>query len=152
MDAVDKLLAIEEIRRVEARYARFADAKDWGAVGSLFAENGTFAPQDGDGKTIMILTGPQAIAEGLGATTGEDVQPLHTLFTAEIDILDETQATNIQAMADLVFRGPKAAPIEGLPDFSEMRGWGHYHSTYEKQDGVWLITERIQTRTRMTFH
>ncbi len=152
MDAVDKLLAIEEIRRVEARYARFADAKDWAAVGSLFAENGTFAPQDGDGNTIVILKGPKAIADGLAATTGTDVQPLHTLFTAEIDILDETHATNIQAMADLVFRGPKAVPIDGLPDFSEMRGWGHYHTTYEKQGGAWLITERVQKRTRMTFH
>jgi hypothetical protein len=32
-----------------------------------------------------------------------------------------------------------------------MRGWGHYHSTYVKVDGRWLIKERFQTRTRLVF-
>ncbi len=32
-----------------------------------------------------------------------------------------------------------------------MRGWGHYHVTYRKENGRWLIATRTLTRTRLEF-
>jgi len=151
MDTLDTLTAIEEIRLVEARYARFADEKDWSALAGLFTDDGTFEPRDADGKPLVVMNGRQAIADTLNAVSGRGVTPIHMFFTTEIEIISATEARGVQSMADLLFRGPDAPPSPGLPDFTEMQGWGHYHSTYVKVDGAWFIKERVQTRTRLVF-
>ncbi len=74
---------------------------------------------------------PTVLAGVAGAAT------MHHCHTPEITLTSDTTATGIWAMADwLVY-----------PDGRELHGAGHYHETYEKRDGEWLITSLHLTRT-----
>lgn len=152
---LEELNAIEEIRNLEARYARYADEKRWADLASLFTEDGWFQPLDVEGHEIAFMNGRTAIAEELGSRNSGEVQPIHQLLTHEINLDSPTTAHAVWAMADLVIRGESAipAPTPGaaLPPFRTMQGWGHYRVTYRKIEGRWLIATRIQTRTRLQF-
>jgi SnoaL-like domain len=155
MSDIDVLKAVEEIRQLEARYARYADEKRWVDLAGLFALDGTFTPQDADGKPLAVLSGRQQIADGLTAVGAGDVTLIHMLLTSEIEILSPRTAHGIWAMADLIFRNddPPPAPEEtgDVPPFKTMRGWGHYHVDYVNIDGAWYFSKRVQTRTRLEF-
>lgn len=155
MDALEVLTATEEIRRVEARYARLADQKRWQDLAGLFTEDGVFRPLDEAGNELLRMTGRDGIASALQARNSGDVQLVHQLFTHEIDIESPTTAKAVWAMADLIFRGegamPTRAPNDPLPPFRTMRGWGHYHVSYRRVEGQWLIATRTLTRTRLEY-
>jgi hypothetical protein len=152
---IEVLKAVEQIRRLEARYARYADEKRWADLAGLFTVDGTFTPQDADGTPLAVLSGRQEIVDSMTAVMTGDVSPIHLLLTSEIDILSPTTAHAIWAMADLIFRNddPSAhADATGnIPSFKTMRGWGHYHVDYVKVDGAWYFSKRVQTRTRLEF-
>jgi hypothetical protein len=153
---IEVLKAVEEIRRLEARYARYADEKRWADLAGLFTEYGTFTPQDADGKPVAVMSGRQDIVDTMTAAMSGDVSPIHLLLTSEIDILSPTTAHGIWAMADLVFRNDdppvQAEATTNLPAFKTMRGWGHYHVDYVRIDGAWYVSKRVQTRTRLEFN
>ena len=153
MADIEMLKAVDEIRQVEARYARFADEKRWADLAGLFTVDGTFTPQDAGGKPLAVMSGRLEIADTLTAVTAGDVTPIHMLLTSEIEILSPTTAHGIWAMADLIFRNdePAAQASGDIPAFKTMRGWGHYHVNYVKIDGAWYFSKRVQTRTRLEF-
>ena len=155
MTDIETLKAVEAIRRLEARYARYADEKRWADLAGLFTVDGTFIPQGADGKPLAVMSGRQEIAGHLTAVTAGDVTPIHMLLTSEIEILSPATAHGIWAMADLIFRDddPPAhtGATGGVPPFTMMRGWGHYHVDYVKVDGAWYFSKRVQTRTRLEF-
>jgi hypothetical protein len=99
------------------------------------------------------MNGRAEIAQTLTERNAGDVQPIHQLFTHEIHVESPTSAKAVWAMADLIFRGgtPQSDPGAKSAPFRTMRGWGHYHVTYRKVDGQWLIATRILTRTRLEF-
>jgi SnoaL-like domain len=155
MNDLETLKATEDIRRLEARYAFYADQKRWRDLAGLFTEDGLFRPLDEAGHELFRMAGREDIASSLEARNSGDVQPIHQLFTHEIDIESSTSAKGIWAMADLIFRGDSAMPVPGPNDkrlpFRTMRGWGHYHVIYRKVDGQWLIASRTLTRTRLEY-
>ena len=83
---LETLTAIEDIRRLEARYARYADEKRWNDLAELFTVDGWFRPQDVDGNTISNMVGREDISTSLASRMAGDVQPIHQLFTHEITI------------------------------------------------------------------
>jgi hypothetical protein len=149
---IQTLLAIEELRKLEARYARYADEKRWDDLAGLFTPDGSFVSNDASGNPIAVMNGRQQITDDLTAVSAGDVSPIHMLLTSEIDIVSPTTAHAIWAMADLIFRNdePPADSTES-PPFRTMRGWGHYHVDYTKVDDTWQISKRLQTRTRLEF-
>jgi SnoaL-like domain len=155
MSDIEVLRAVEEIRRLEARYARYADEKRWADLAGLFTADGTFTPQDAHGKPLAVMSGRQEIRDSLTAAMAGDVTPIHMLLTSEIEIESPTAAHAIWAMADLVFRNDDPATdaheTVNVPPFRTMRGWGHYHVDYLKRDGEWYFSKRVQTRTRLEF-
>jgi SnoaL-like domain len=156
MNETEILQAVEEIRHLEARYARYADEKRWVDLAGLFTADGTFTPQDADGKPIAVLSGRQEIVDRLTHVGAGDVTLIHMLFTSEIEILSPGAAHGIWAMADLIFRNDEPPALSDVPDdipsFKSMRGWGHYHVDYKKVDGAWYFSKRVQTRTRLEFN
>lgn len=52
MRDLETLNAIEDIRRLEARYARYADDKRWEDLAGLFTEDGSFRWLDVDVDTL----------------------------------------------------------------------------------------------------
>jgi hypothetical protein len=154
MTDTEMLKAVEEIRQVEARYARYADEKRWADLAGLFTVDGTFTSLDAGGKPLTVMSGRKEIADSLTAVTA-GVTPIHMLFTSEIEILSPAAAHGIWAMADLLFRNDDLPAHSGatgnVPPFTTMRGWGHYHVDYIKIDGAWYFSKRVQTRTRLEF-
>ena len=151
---LETLSAIEEIRQLNGRYARYADGRRWGDIANLFAPDGTFTSHAVDGSVVAEMIGRDAIKETLSKVGEGDVVLIHMLFGHEIEPTGPTTARSIYAMADLIFRGedyvadPSAAD---LPSFRNMRGWGHYEATSVKTDGMWHYHTLNQTRTRLEF-
>jgi SnoaL-like domain len=156
MTDTEVLKAIEEIRQLEARYARYADEKRWTDLAELFTIDGTFTREDADGKPIAALSGRHQIADRLNTVGTGDVTLIHMLLTSEIDILSPNTAQGIWAMADLIFRNndppPPSDGTGNTPSFKTMRGWGHYHVDYVNLEGSWYICKRVQTRTRLEYN
>jgi hypothetical protein len=148
VDTVERLEAIEEIKQLKARYFRCMDTKDWEGFTAVFAPD---ARMDVSGEL------PGDVSDGSGITTGsreiaafvrgsiDDVTTVHHGHTPEIDVTSPTNAAGVWAMEDHLW-WPEGSPI------TTMHGYGHYHETYEKQEGRWLITSTTLTRLRTDVH
>jgi len=136
----------EAIRRLKARYCRFLDTKDYEAWKALFAPDVVvkldmaISTGGADGQTAPDLNGlDEFVPVVLGGV--EHAQTKHHVHTPEIDLTSDTTASAIWAMEDLLL----------FPDGGELFGAGHYHETYEKRDGEWVITSLHLTRTILRF-
>ena len=140
MDDIERLIAIEDIRRLKARYFRCMDTKDWDGFRDVFATDGEMDMRAEAGEGGLVR-GAQAIADFVRGVV-DPVQTVHHGHMPEIDVTSPTTATGIWAMEDLL-RWPPGGPVSG------MHGWGHYHETYVKRDGDWLIHTLTLTRLRV---
>jgi SnoaL-like domain len=179
MNDLERLVAIEDVRYLQARYVRYADAKDWRALANLFLPDAQFIPHDMDGKPQVTLTGRDEIERRVSAAVGSGTA-LHHLFSHEIDIDSPTRARGLWAMEDRIDRSrdvqaaTSSTKVRGLwaaEDWSErrhvapeaggrptahrpfrtMHGYGHYHAAYEKVDGAWFIAGLKLFRARLDF-
>jgi hypothetical protein len=133
---------LEAIRQLKARYCRFLDTKDvesWRGVftGDVVVTLDMAASTAGaDPMTAPALEGvDNFVPMVMGGL--EKVATMHHCHTPEIALTSDTTATGIWAMEDLLI----------FDDGRELHGAGHYHETYEKQDGTWRIKTLHLTRT-----
>lgn len=136
----------EAIRQLKARYCRFLDTKDYEAWKALFAPDVVvkldmaISTGGADGQTAPDLNGlDEFVPVVLGGV--EHAQTKHHVHTPEIDLTSDTTASAIWAMEDLLL----------FADGGELFGAGHYHETYQKRDGGWVITSLHLTRTILRF-
>jgi len=133
---------IEEIKQLKARYFRTLDTKDWKGYRDVFTADPAIGPiENGFPDYLLELRPAEARAQIASGTdfdayierTRRFIGPLittHHGHQPEIEIIDETEATGIWAMEDvLVWKR------EGY----RLRGTGHYRETYRKVDGDWKI-------------
>lgn len=122
---LDRLVAIEAIKHVKARYFRYVDQQDWKSYSTIFRPEahfelgaGTFA-----GSAVMIEH-----VSGLlqGGTT------FHYGHMPEIDILGPDDATAVWTLFDVVELPAEA----GRPPFE---GYARYWERYRREDGEWKI-------------
>lgn len=126
----------EAITRLKARYCRFLDAKDWAAWRELFADDFVSDTSAAGGREIV---GADAFVSFVRRTLGSPRRKtVHQVHAPEIELTSETTARGIWALEDFVRLAP------GL----DLRGYGHYHETYAKQDGRWRIQSSKLTRLR----
>lgn len=159
MDSLEKLLAIEEIKQLKARYFRAMDTKDWELFRALFTEDvvvdvtEAFIPQDHAGKPIEAdhprrEPDPGLYFEGIDAFMAaqrrslDGVSTVHHGHTPEIEILSDTEARGIWAMEDKL-RWPPGSAMRAL------HGYGHYRETYVRTGHGWLIKALKLTRVRI---
>jgi uncharacterized protein (TIGR02246 family) len=144
LDAAERLVAIEEIKALKARYFRTMDTKDWEGFAEVFAPDasldisGEMGAKTSDGG---VVRGRLAIATFVRNAI-HDVTTVHHGHMPEIDVVSPTRATGVWAMEDML-RWPEGAPIRSL------HGYGHYHETYENHAGCWLIGSTKLTRLRL---
>jgi uncharacterized protein (TIGR02246 family) len=143
MDTVDRLVAIEEIRALKARYFRCMDTKDWDGFAGVFAADATLdvSGEMGAGATGGFIAGRDEIVAFVRGAI-DDVTTAHHGHTPEIDVASPTTATGIWAMEDSL-RWPEGGPV------STLHGWGHYHETYVQRDDRWFIASTKLTRLRV---
>ena len=140
MDTLERLLAIEDIRRLKARYFRLMDTKQWDEFGTLFTPDMKVISPDGN----LLLSGGSAFAESIRNSLQRSVS-VHQGFTAEIDIIDAENASAIWSMQDVI-DWEDCHPREG---WKSIIGRGHYHETYRKTEGIWRIATLSLTRLRL---
>ena len=136
MDAIERLVAIEEIKKVKARYFRFIDTGDDEGFLEQFTEDLHWMEIDAAGEVIVDLHGRAEMAAFVAPIRAEAANARVGGFscihghTPEIEIVDDRTATGIWAMSDYV----------RMPSIN-IYGVGHYHETYQRgDDGVWRIS------------
>lgn len=144
MDAAERLLAVEEIKQLKARYFRCMDTKDWEGFAEVFASDAVMDMTEEAGAPAgdlsHITRGAEAIAS-MAQAGMEGVQTVHHGHMPEIEILSPTTARGVWAMEDRLRW--EAGPVRSL------HGYGHYHDTYEKGEAGWRIASTSLTRIRL---
>jgi SnoaL-like domain len=134
MDDATALTEIEAIKQLKARYCRYLDTKDWEAWRGIFSDDFVSDTSQAGGK---IIRGADDFVAFTRKGVGERATA-HQVHAPEVELTSATTARGIWALEDVV----RLAPALNL------RGYGHYHETYEKIDGRWLITSSKLTRLR----
>jgi hypothetical protein len=147
MTETERLAAIEAIRILKAKYWRGVDTVD--------------------GELVRSILHPECVLDCMGCCTdpasGVDHMPqmnivmrgreswqtgnlehprlitVHHGHQHEIAVTSPTEAKGVWAFTDRFFMPPGSS-------FSRLTGYGHYHDTYEKLDGQWLLKTMHFTR------
>lgn len=156
MDDLARLVAIEEIKQLKARYFLALDTKDWQSYGAVFTDDAridvrgaiTADEGDGGGETASdfdqagLIIGGKAMAD-FAIRFANDLVSVHQGYLPIIEILSATQARGIWAMEDRLWY-PDGA------DLNFLNGFGHYHETYSNTaDKGWRISSMKLTRLRV---
>jgi hypothetical protein len=155
VDDLHRLLAMEDIRQLKARYYRCMDTKDWDGLAAVFAPEAVFDLREVNsvrhpltGEWSPPYGGEDAVHRGHAAVVSMIRNAVTKLITihhghmAEIEITGETTARAIWAMEDVIYNAP------GEPHM-HMHGYGHYHDTYVKRPEGWRIATTRITRLRL---
>jgi hypothetical protein len=136
---LERLLAIEEIKQLKARYFRCMDQKNWDGWREVFARDAVLEVPEAN----MTTTGRDAIVESVsGLLAG--ARTVHHGHMPEIDVTGENSARGTWAMFDYV-EWPVAAGGERLG----LQGYGHYVEEYVREDGQWRISRSRLVRLRV---
>jgi hypothetical protein len=158
MNQLERLLAIEDIKRCKARYARGADSQDWELFASAFTADAVWdlrgfaiarSLRSGEWNSIgskfdlpfledfsNMITWPKigrdAIKNGSRDIMVSVNASFHRLFNPEIDITTDAEATALWPFEETI-------QFSGDGPVNYMNGLGYYHETYAREDGRWLI-------------
>jgi hypothetical protein len=145
MDAIERLVAIEEIKQLKARYFRCLDTKDWDGFASVFADDAVMdmsaEMRDGTTEGDGITTGARQIADFVRGAV-DSVNTVHHGHMPEIEVTSDTTATGVWAMEDKLW-WPEGAPL------TAMHGYGHYRERYVRTSDGWRIAFLTLTRLRV---
>jgi SnoaL-like domain len=150
MDAVERLTAVEEIKRLKARYLLAIDDHDWDAYAATFTPDGVLDLADehkfhrgrpidpGPDGPAWVAKGRSEIQDFISAALDSSVS-VHEGHTPIIDITSADTATGIWGFHDFIV----------FPDGSSFRGYGRYLETYRRVDGEWMIASMSLSRIRV---
>jgi hypothetical protein len=132
---VRRLLDIEAIKQLKARYFRVVDTKQWKEFGEVFTAD---AHLDADGNQ---RDGRDAIV-ALVSGGPEGMSSVHHGHMPEIEITGPDAARGIWRLFDYL-----EFPSSGAPE--GFTGYGWYDEEYVRDDGVWRIARLHITRQRV---
>lgn len=143
MDTIEKLVALEEIKQLRAKYWRTLDTKQWEEWGSIFTDDCTLlvdrsvSTGGGDPQSNPVISNRAEMVRSVRAGLHQAITVHHGHFP-EIEFISDTEGTGIWPMEDI---------FEDSTTW--IHGHGHYHDTYRKVDGKWLISSVHLTRLRL---
>jgi SnoaL-like domain len=142
MTDAERILAIEEIKQVKARYFRCMDTKDWAGFESVFAADVTvdYTPPGGNPGEWSASGASKVVA--FVRKMVESAITVHHGHMPEVEVTAASTARAIFAMEDLIW-WPEGSRRKTL------HGWGHYHESFEKIGGQWKIKTLRLTRLRV---
>jgi hypothetical protein len=153
MDALARLVAIEEIKQLKARYFRLMDTRDFDGMALVFCKNAFFdctegfgaQPLDGPwkGEVGPIQRGRANIIKWIRESFAKSTSTHHG-HCHEITIDNETEAHGIIAMEDYIRGTDRETKI--------VHATGHYHEDYRFEDGAWRIARTKLTRLFSDFY
>ena len=143
MDALERLAAIEEIKALKARYFRSIDTKDWDGFRAVFTDGAVMDMTEAQaGPDAGVITGADAMCAHVRSTM-ERFGSVHHGHMPEIDVIGPDEASGVWAMDDELFWTSRTGQAR------HMHGFGHYHDTYARVGGRWLISSTRLTRLRV---
>jgi len=142
MDDLARLIAMEDIKKMRARYLRLLDTRDWDNLIKLYAPDATLSFQtEAPG---VINRGHADILKSV-TTFLVDVLTIHHAHTPELEFLSDTRAKGVWVLEDRLWFGPKS-----LAPGRHVHAFGHLNDEYVKIGGDWLIQSADITRVRVT--
>jgi hypothetical protein len=150
MTDIERLMALEEIRQIKARYFRGVDTADGDLVKSILAEDCVLdyrgcCTDPATGKDFIpamnvVLRGRHNwTSDGLSKFGIVSVHHGHNFDATDIS---DKEVSGVWSMTDRLYFPPGGA-------FSLMTGYGHYHDTYVKADDGWKLSTSRLTRIRV---
>lgn len=143
MTATERLLALEEIKALKARYFRGVDSKDAAVLRAVFADGAEtdFRSESPTGDPAFHQFDPDAFVRNTLFVL-EGVDTMHLGFMPEIEFLSDDEAQARWPMSDRLWLRPDA-PAR-LP-FRTLEGWGCYHDRYRREATGWkIVSTRLQ--------
>jgi hypothetical protein len=151
MDILEKLVAIEEIKQLKARYFRLIDTKEFEQLTDIFTSDAVFDfgkafcdPVLGQMPGTVPsdpLVGRANVIQGIVDGMPPVLQSIHMGYTPEVEITSDTTATAIHPATYRPF----------IPGVLSANCYGYYHETYEKTDGRWMIKTSMIQPLRVVF-
>jgi hypothetical protein len=138
IDPIQRLVDIEAIHQLKARYFRFLDTKQWDDWGSVFAADVVMEIPEAD----VVTTGRDEVVRGVSAALA-GARTAHHGHMPEIEITGPDSARGTWAMFDYVEWPDRDGERVGL------HGYGHYHEDYVREDGEWRIAHLRLERLRI---
>jgi hypothetical protein len=134
-----RLLDIEEIKQLKARYFRNLDTKNWDGFGQVFAREAVLEVPEAQ----MVVNGRAAIAKSVSdALAG--TRTVHHGHMPEIELTGPDSARGTRAMFDYV-----EWPSSDNGSRVGLQGYGHYREEYVREDGQWRIGRSRLERLRI---
>ena len=142
MNPVDRLIALEDLRLLKARYFRFLDSKQWPEWLELFEPD--FVGDFDHDSPGLVYRGREAFVSAIREALGPALT-LHHGHQPELEVLGPDTARGIWTMQDWLY-WPEGGNTVGVTGIRSLLGWGHYHETYRKTNGHWRIATLKLTR------
>ena len=147
MTPIDRLIAIEDIRQLKARYFRTVDTRDYPAMAETFCKDALFDfsecmtvhPLGGEpvGSPGPVIEGRDAIMAWIEASM-RDFTSCHHGHCHEVTIDSETEAHGVIAINDEIRDASRTRRL--------LAASGHYWERYRFEDGAWRIAHIRLTR------
>lgn len=129
MDDLARLISVEAVKQLRARYCRCIDTKAWAELRSVLAPDVELdLPSLKDRGGVR---GADAFID-LVQTWFANSPSLHLNVLPEIEIRSESAATAIWKQEHFLPQAYSLGSKHG-------HGYGYSYDTYEKRDGVWLV-------------
>ena len=138
-----RLVAVEEIKELKARYFRLMDTKHWDEWADLFTEDCVAWVED---QPDVTYTSRDQFVTSTSSILAEAVTVHHGhMPEIRLEPGDDDRAQGIWAMEDYVQIPTPDGDIT-------LKGYGHYHERYRRgSDGRWRIASLRLERLRVEF-
>ena len=137
----DRMAEILEIHKLKALYFRLMDEKRWDEWKEVFSED-FVGVYDGPHPQLRFEGRDQLVAENRKILA--TAKTVHHGHMPEIELTGPDTARGIWAMFDYV-EWPPSDSGERIG----LRGYGHYHEEYVREDGEWRIARTRLVRLRV---
>lgn len=138
LSAAERLLEIEEIKQLKARYFRLMDTKQWLPFSQVFSDDVVVDVSHDKHASGDTIRGRADVVDFIRKAVGKAIT-VHHGHMPEIELTSPTEAQGVWSMFDYV----EFKPGRGI------RGYGHYHEEYRKEHGRWHIRRLKLTRLRV---
>ena len=133
--------AFGEIGMRKARYCRYVDTKHWTEFRKLFADTPNIQFVNPEGQTIHTFTSADEFVT-TSARYLEGARTIHQVHNAEMERVSDNEVQALWSMEDYLVFSPTS---DTRP--ASMHGYGHYHESWEFEDGWWRICKLELRRT-----
>lgn len=149
MDAITRLVIIEDIRDLKARYFRLLDAKLWDEFGALFTHDAVMDLSSvlpaGTPEELLTVNGRDAIVAQNRALLSNAIM-VHNGYSHELAIHDENNASGIWSQEDrVVFPDDVECPFP----YRRSHNFGRYYEDFRREADGWKIARLKLVRSRL---